>query len=207
MDLGNILLTIIQNFTKLIPLRFATIYSFQKGVKWHLGNPTRQLTSKTGWYWPVLRKNWIPIRFKRTGLHFYWPLIQDITDMDTVPEVVNLPIQSLTTKDKETLCISGAVHYEIEDLHKYLTRVQDFDESFIAMILGIVERMVTTADFDDLRNGGKLALREHVLDDAGVIAHRWGVKLIDFYITDMVKARSLRLFGTIPGGSVDEESE
>lgn len=205
MGLENIILIIIQNFTKLIPIRFAIIDSYQQGVKWFLGNPTKKLSSRTGWYWPRFKKKWPFIRFYRTGLHFYWPGLQLITLQDTVPEVVNLPVQSLITMDEVGICVSGAAHYEIVDLHKYYTRVQDFDDSFINMIMGMVERKVTTANFNDIRNGGKKALCEFVMSEAGKIAHRWGVNLIDFYITDMVKARSIRLFGGMPAAEVEAE--
>lgn len=169
--LEEILSTVVANITNLLPIR--KIHSYEQGVKFSFGQDKRLL---------------------KTGIHFYIPYIQGIEVRPTVPEVINLPNQSLITRDDKIVCISGAVEYQIQDLRKWWVSVQDFDATLVNTALGYIGRSVRQSQFDDIRtNTG--AFEVDVYNKLKEKIDGWGVDLIDFYVTDFAPVKTFRLIG------------
>src|SRR5665213_3146002 len=94
---------VLQNLMVLFP--FVIVRSYQMGVRWQFGkNPT---PLAPGFHW----KFWI----------YHQVELSDVTD-----EFIELPIQSVTTKDRKTVCFSANIGYRICDIVKHWQNVQDF---------------------------------------------------------------------------------
>ena len=173
MDMGMLIPTLLQNFTRLIPFQLVTIYSFQQGVKFRFGKDIRLLTQ---------------------GLHFRWAFIEDIMVLSTVLEVIDLGSQSLVTKDGQPVCVGGAIEYEIFDLRRMWTQVQDFDSSVVTIAMGYATKYIESKTWDELHaaNGG---LGKSLVKELRPKLRGWGVKLKGFYLTDLAKVRNIRLLG------------
>ena len=127
------------------------------------------------------------------GLYLLWPLVQRVIRMDVVTQVVDLPPQTVTTKDGYCLVVSGCIRYRIVDIEKSLFAVQDVDKAFSTLALGVILEYVqarTLADCGDIE-AVKRELRKGVAEAAG----GWGLKIEQVYLTDLGRVRSLRLFG------------
>ena len=61
------------------------------------------------------------------GLFIYWPLTTEYEITPVAPQVLNLSVQTLLTKDNKTVICDGCVCYKIIDVEKYL--VDNFDSS------------------------------------------------------------------------------
>lgn len=137
------------------------------------------------------------------GWYIWWPLIQRTIRVVVTPQVVNLPGQSAYTKDKVSIVISGALQYRIDDAAKALLEVQDFDESLIALSLGIIAEYVNGRTLDECMNIDKLC--GEILKGIRKASAGWGIKIMRVLITDLAPVQSFRIIGNanvIPIGDV-----
>lgn len=128
---------------------------------------------------------------KSAGWYIYWPLVQSIVWMDIKTQVVDLKNQSIRTKCGASIVVSGALQYKIVDVKKAILDVQDLDKSLATLALGIIfdffhkQTLVECMDID--------ALKTEVLRGLRDAASGWGLKIEKIYITDLDKARNIRL--------------
>jgi regulator of protease activity HflC (stomatin/prohibitin superfamily) len=120
-------------------------------------------------------------------------LVQKIIRMDVVTQVVDLPPQTVTTKDGHCLVASGTIRYRIVDIEKALFAVQDVDKAFSTLALGVILEYISTRDLADC--GDIEAVKKELRRGVAEAASGWGLKIEQVYLTDLGKVRSLRLFG------------
>ncbi len=128
-----------------------------------------------------------------TGWYVFWPLIQRYQRTVIAPQVVNLPGQSVYTKDSTSIVISGALQYRIDDVTKALLGVQDVDESLVALSLGIIAAYVNSRTMAECMNIDKLC--EEILKGIRKAASGWGIKIMRVLITDLAPVQSFRIIG------------
>jgi regulator of protease activity HflC (stomatin/prohibitin superfamily) len=127
------------------------------------------------------------------GWYFVWPVVQYIIRMDVVTQVVDLPPQTVRTRDGTDLVVSGCIRYRIVDIEKALFAVQDVDKAFSTLALGVILEYVRTrtlADCSDIA-----AVKRELRRGVAEAASGWGLKIEEVYLTDLGRVRSLRLFG------------
>lgn len=132
-------------------------------------------------------------RIIEPGWYFVWPVVQYIIRMDVVTQVVDLPPQTVRTRDGHDLVVSGCIRYRIADIEKALFAVQDVDKAFSTLALGVILEYMQTrtlAECGDVESIKK-ELRRGVAEAAG----GWGLKVESVMLTDLGCVRSLRLFG------------
>jgi len=131
------------------------------------------------------------------GWYIVWPLIQKVIAMEVVTQVVDLPPQTIRTRDGQEIVVSGALRYHISDIEKALFAVQDIDKGLATLALGVILEFVQTCTLEECHNieAVKQELRKHL---AGA-ARGWGTKIEQVYLTDLGRVRSLRLFGDSRG--------
>ena len=154
---------------KLFP-RFSTVFPYERGVFLRMG------------------------RYKRTlepGMYFCFPIIDEVQKLDVTPQVINLPNQSVTTKDGKVLAVSGAVEYSICDPLKALLDVHNFDASLQNLSMGIVGDYVKQRTYNDCikLNGFAKDVVEGIRDKAG----EWGLEVMRFWVTDLAQHQVYRL--------------
>lgn len=128
------------------------------------------------------------------GWYVLLPLIDDIISLVVMPQVINLPNQSVTTRDSVSVAVSGAIEYSITDAKKALLEVQNFDASLQNLAMGIISEYVnerTMADCLDIKS-----LQRAVLSGIRDAARGWGLKIHRFYLTDLVEHRAYRIMTT-----------
>jgi regulator of protease activity HflC (stomatin/prohibitin superfamily) len=127
------------------------------------------------------------------GWYFVWPVVQYIVRMDVVTQVVDLPPQTVTTKDGHCLVVSGTIRYHIVDIEKALFAVQDVDKALSTLALGVILEAVQAKALVDC--GDVEALKRELRKGVAEAASGWGLKIEQVYLTDLGRVRSLRLFG------------
>lgn len=153
------------------PLRI--VNSYQKGVRFKLGQDTEELG--TGWY-------------------FFIPFFWSIEVVHTVPDVMDLGVHSITTRDDVTVTFSANVAYEIVDARLMYTKVQDFSLSLARLAEGHLATKIRDLDYRELIDTQK-KLEESLERTLTTKAKGWGVLISDVWITDLVKTKQYRLFG------------
>ncbi len=152
------------------PIRI--VYSYQQGVRFWLGEDTKELT--TGCYW-------------------FLPFFGNIEIVPTVPDVLDLGIHSITTKDNWCITFSANVAYEITSARLMFTKVQDFETSLQRIAEGHIASKVRDWTYEELIDSQK-DLERSLKDTLETRAKNWGVKIHVVWVTDLVKARQYRLF-------------
>jgi len=125
------------------------------------------------------------------GWYIVWPLFQEINYMEVQPQTVDLRVQSVWTQDGVDLAISGGIKYRITDAVKAQTDIQDLDEDIQLVAMGVIADYVTARNVDECRKIGDL--KSELLKGVRVEAAGWGVKIERIYITDIGRARNIRL--------------
>ena len=132
-------------------------------------------------------------KYKKTlgaGFYWKWPIFEQIEKLCVREQLVNLPNQSVCTKDKKTLAISGVIKYEIEDVRKALLNVFDFDRSLQNQAMAAIAAFVANVNYNDCTHSN---ICSDVLDELRSEAEGWGIDILDFYLTDLTEATVYRI--------------
>ena len=170
---GTVVEHVFANIEKMLP--FQILKSYQMGVRWTLG------------------KN--PIALD-PGPHWRIPLWHSISVHDVVDEVVNLPTQSVITKDKKTVCFSVNISFRIADIVAHECNVQDFLESTTGAAMIHLSKRVREKTLEELETPeGLKELEVSLKATLTTKMKRWGTEIIDIGFTDFVPVpRMLRIF-------------
>jgi regulator of protease activity HflC (stomatin/prohibitin superfamily) len=170
---GTVVEHIFANFEKLLP--FQILKSYEMGVRWTWGRNPRQLGP---------------------GPHWRLPLLHSILAYDIVDEVMNLPTQSVITKDGKAVCFSVNIAFRIADIVKHACSVQDFNESTAGAAMIHLAKKVRERDLAELETAEGLGkLEKSLRDTLTTKMHRWGTEIVDVGFTDFVASpRMIRLF-------------
>jgi regulator of protease activity HflC (stomatin/prohibitin superfamily) len=157
---------------------FVIVRQYQRGVRWQFGRNAFELAP--GFHW----KLWL----------FHQVEISDITD-----EAIELPIQSIITKDEKLVCFSVNICFRITDIVAHWNTVQDFRESTKALAMTHLARRVRSSTLSDLVTD--LAKLERSLE--GTLSTRfkdWGTTVFSVGFTNFAEVpRQIRIF--TDGGS------
>ncbi len=121
------------------------------------------------------------------GLHWYWPLVAEVVQYPVARTTANLPMQTLTTKDKVPCVVSAALVYEMRDPVKAYTENYDIDDTIIDIALAVVANAVRASesfDFDRLNKSLTVLVRKE-LKPFGIHLHRCS-------LTDAARCRVIR---------------
>ena len=136
------------------------------------------------------------------GWYVYWPLIQKLLDMEIKTQVVDLRNQSVRTTCGNSVVVSGAIQYRIVDISKAILDVQDIDRSLTTLALGIILEYVKQRTLDDCMDVDKL--KTEILKGIRDAATGWGIKVEKVFITDLDKARNIRLLTNATISNLEE---
>lgn len=125
------------------------------------------------------------------GLYVFWPMIQRMVYMEVQTQVADLRAQSVRTKDGKSTVVSGAIQYSIKDVEKAIINVQDVDKSLETLALGIILEFVKNRTLEECHDTE--LLKKEILRGIKEAAKGWGLRIERIYITDLDKARNIRL--------------
>jgi len=111
--------------------------------------------------------------------------------MEIQTQVVDLRSQSVRTKNGQSAIVSGAIQYSIKNVTKAIINVQDVDKALETLAIGIILEFVKNKTLDECQD--IKALKEEILKGIKNAAQGWGLKIERIYITDLDKARNIRL--------------
>jgi len=173
LDLGSILPSLLENITRLLPVRLTFVRPYERGVKFSCGKHVTVL---------------------EPGVHAFWNYWQDVESVSVALQCVESQKLALTTKDGKTVVLSIAVQYSIADAQAYWTAVQDFDQSLLNMIEGEVSRVVYKKTADEI-----IADPQRFGDAVNTVASRtakkWGCEIHNVSLPNLAVAKVIRLVG------------
>ncbi len=123
----EILNNIFQYFSRFFDW-WVTIMPFEQGMRVRFGNK---------------------IRILNAGLYFKIPFFDTVFVQTINLRVINLPVQTITTKDNKTLSIAGCVQYRISDIQKLYNTLYNPDMTITSMVMSNIAELVNTNNIED----------------------------------------------------------
>jgi regulator of protease activity HflC (stomatin/prohibitin superfamily) len=132
-------------------------------------------------------------RYHRTiepGLHWKWPIVEDVVSVLACITTLPLSPQTLTTRDDVGVVVAAVVKYEISKPEPYVTDIWDQRDVLADVTMGAVRQAVCAALYVDLIAQPP----EHrVLELVRKEVNKFGFKVHAVTFTDLGRVRSLRL--------------
>lgn len=132
-------------------------------------------------------------RYNRTlqpGLHWKWPLAEDVVSVLACVTTLPLPPQTLTTNDDAGVVVCVVVKYEIGKPEPYVTDIWDQRDVLADVTMGAVRQAVSATKYVDLIANPP---EERILELVRKQVNRYGFKIHAVTFTDLGRVRSLRL--------------
>jgi regulator of protease activity HflC (stomatin/prohibitin superfamily) len=163
--------------TELWPIEVIEYYD--RGIKMRMGIPV-----------PNKDKS---IKILEPGPHWYWPFIDKIISSRVSVKTMDVPEQSVTTKDGQSVVVRGVLKYKVRDVAKLLLDVDSPEEAVVDMSQGILmaeisSKVWSACDSQDLTKQISTKIKRE--------ATKWGIELVEFTLTDLALMRSIRLLNS-----------
>lgn len=134
------------------------------------------------------------------GLVLWWPFWTELLLYPVVRQSLNLPSQSLTTIDEQTVTASGVLIYEISDVVRALSTQYDLNETIRDLTMASMREVICGSSFKDTnQNRQRLDLR--ITKELQPVLADYGVKVLDYRLTDFAKTK---VFTVVDGGIADD---
>lgn len=125
------------------------------------------------------------------GLSWKIPFADKIMEHTVVVSTMNLPSQSLTTRDEKTLVVRGVIKYQVQDIKTLILDVYDPVDAISDMTMGIIKKIIMEKDWQECKDNG---LDDLITNKARNEAKKWGLKINQVTLTDIGLIRSIKLF-------------
>lgn len=122
------------------------------------------------------------------GIHLCIPLLDKANIQNSRLRVINVPTQTLSTRDHKTIIVGGTVAFRVADLLILLSQLQQPEDGLVELTQERVARCVTTTSSGDLSCEGINRQVNSELDGA-----KYGLSDLRFYVTDYAYTRTIRL--------------
>jgi regulator of protease activity HflC (stomatin/prohibitin superfamily) len=140
-------------------------------------------------------------RIIEPGIFWWWPAWTEIHVQEVVRQTLNLPPQSLMTRDGKDIAVSGIVVYEIIDPLTAFVKVHDLDDAIKDMALASIKSVLWGWTLEELyEKAGELD--EVLCGECRAKLSGWGVKIHNIFLSDLSDALVIRHLGSAEGGGL-----
>lgn len=129
-------------------------------------------------------------RTLQPGLHWKWPVFEDIVSVLSCITTMPLAPQTLTTKDDVGVVVAAVVKYQITNPEKYVTDIWDQKDVLADVSMGAVRKAVSEIDYVTLVQSPPEEVIHKAVRKATV---RYGFDVQAVTFTDIGRVRSIRL--------------
>lgn len=132
-------------------------------------------------------------RVLNPGWHLYWPIWSDPRVYPVKRTTLDLPTQTLITKDGHTVLVSAVVVYLVEDIEKAIVETYDFESDITNASRGAVKEVITDTDLASLMSQKDIDVRlaRGVRSDL----RPYGVRVESVFLSDFAPCRVYRIVG------------
>jgi regulator of protease activity HflC (stomatin/prohibitin superfamily) len=124
------------------------------------------------------------------GIHFKIPFFDSIVECPVITQSVNLPSQTLTTLDEQSIVLKSIIRYKVSNIQTYLLGVMHANDVLIDTTQGMIRDVVELTTWDDL-----VDVNETITNKVKEYVVRWGIEVEAVTITDLGIVKSFRIFG------------
>lgn len=128
------------------------------------------------------------------GFHWFWPVADQVTIYNVAYQQVDLPAQTVPTKDGKEVTFSANIGYVITDAQLMELNVQDFDSTLQRVAMGLLARKVSGRTYAEVTEE-RAEYEDAMTRSLATRVKSWGVEIKDVRITDFCRTRPIRVFG------------
>lgn len=121
------------------------------------------------------------------GTHFKIPYFDSVYVQETRLRMVNLPIQTISCKDKQTVTLNGAIGYQITDVEKLYSTLYHPETTIINMVMAKVTDFVSKLNLDAISLS---ELEGYVVKDLKTLDY--GIKFEKFEVVNFASVKTFR---------------
>lgn len=124
------------------------------------------------------------------GIHFKIPFFDNVIECPVITQSVNLPSQTLTTLDEQSIVLKAIIRYKVNNVRTYLLGVMHANDVLIDTTQGIIRDVVEMTKWDNL-----IDVNTQITNEVKEYVVRWGIEVEAVTITDLGLVKSFRIFG------------
>lgn len=152
--------------------RLLIVRATERGVKWVHGKHVKAM---------------------QPGLHFYWPVVTEYTIRVVARQTLNMPAQTLITKDKKQVVVAGMVVYNVNDIVKAIGEQSwDVDNTVGDLTQAAIVGVVTNTNFDELSKLDDQII-DKLTDATRKKLKKFGVYIEKCFLTDFCTTQVIRI--------------
>jgi regulator of protease activity HflC (stomatin/prohibitin superfamily) len=130
------------------------------------------------------------IKNLKAGIYIKIPFFDSIIECPVITQSVNLPSQTLTTLDEQSIVLKSIIRYHVKDVRKYLLTVMHANDVLIDTTQGIIRDVVEMTNWPDL-----VDVNSQITNEVKEYVKKWGIEVEAVTITDLGLVKSFRIFG------------
>ena len=130
------------------------------------------------------------IKVLSPGIHFKIPFFDSVMECPVITQSVNLPSQTLTTLDEQSIVLKSIIRYKVSNIQTYLLSVMHANDVLIDTTQGIIRDVVEMTRWDDL-----VDVNYQITNEVKEFVVKWGIEVEAVTITDLGIVKSFRIFG------------
>jgi regulator of protease activity HflC (stomatin/prohibitin superfamily) len=124
------------------------------------------------------------------GFHFKIPFFDNIIECPVITQSINLPSQTLTTLDEQSIVLKSIIRYRVSNVRVYLLNVMHATDVLIDTTQGMIRDIVELTTWEDL-----VDVNHQITDVVRDFVVKWGIEVEAVTITDLGTVKSFRIFG------------
>ena len=124
------------------------------------------------------------------GIHFKIPFFDSIIECPVITQSVNLPSQTLTTLDEQSIVLKAIIRYKVNNVRTYLLGVMHANDVLIDTTQGIIRDVVEMTTWNNL-----VDVNSQITNEVKEFVVKWGIEVEAVTITDLGIVKSFRIFG------------
>jgi regulator of protease activity HflC (stomatin/prohibitin superfamily) len=123
------------------------------------------------------------------GIHFKIPFFDNVIECPVITQSVNLPSQTLTTLDEQSIVLKSIIRYKVSNVRTYLLGVMHANDVLIDTTQGIIRDVVEMTHWKNL-----VDVNTQITNEVKEYVVRWGIEVEAVTITDLGLVKSFRIF-------------
>ena len=156
-------------------------------------------------YVPLVKRkrSWCNTIVLGPGIHWYWPKTTEVEVLPVERQTLDLPVQTLSTSDLQSVAIRGEVIYVVADIRLAVCKTFDFQQTIQDVAQLAVVDVVASKSYEELSTAVRSTNIVEELTE--VLRHElqsYGVGVERAFLADFAKCTTIRMYGETPPGQL-----
>lgn len=130
-------------------------------------------------------------RVVEAGLVWKVPFADEILTHHVVVTTINLPPQSLATKDEKNIVVSAVVKFRVTDIKTFLLEIYDSVDAIGDLSQGIIRKVIINKSWDECKSE---EIDNEISKRVRAEAKKWGIEVSSVTLANLAQIKSIRLF-------------